>query len=170
MWGSSSYCFMKLCSLGTFFHYWPSEGYWLQKRCQLQISVISYPWVCGSELRNDWGTHPELRMFLAELFPLQGVANWLYWIHLTLSQKCDNTHFLRGMTSRLEVKTRKKLIKHGMHVSPHQRGERRGKGKKMRSKKRNRSFQRDFRFMLLPHGGRSMHSDLLLHLRSMLGP
>lgn len=64
------------------------------------------------------------------------------------------TYFLRGMTRRLEVKTPGKLIKLWMHVSPHRRGGRRGKGKKIRGKKRNRSFQRDFRFMLFPHWGR----------------
>ena len=102
--GNYSYRSAKLWSPGTHFHYWPLEENWLQKRCQLSISVISCPWVSESELRNDSDTHPELRPFLAELFYSKELptdyTEWaLLWARNVITQIS-----LEGWTRRPEVK------------------------------------------------------------------
>lgn len=65
---------------------------------------------------QKWLRHsPWTQTISGRTFPLQAVANWLYWMSLALSQKCDNTNFLRGMDQETWSQTPGKLMKHSMH-------------------------------------------------------
>lgn len=133
--------------------------------------MISCPWACESELRNDSGSHPELRTLLAELsHSKESPANYTEWA-FPWARKVITKISSEGWTGRPEVKTLGKLMKI-QYIVLMQKGKKRRKGekKKTRSKKKNTNFKKDFGFVSSSHWGRSVCPGLPPHQYSTPGP
>lgn len=100
--------------------------------------MISCPWACESELRNDSGSHPELRTLLAELsHSKESPANYTEWA-FPWARKVITKISSEGWTGRPEVKTLGKLMKI-QYIVLMQKGKKRRKGEKKKQGARRRT-------------------------------